>query len=81
MRQERVATSDGLDMADIAAVWPASAQIAPIPIPEVESMTWDDSAALTHAAPNARASMGSSLVIACAALIAIFTAIALTGIA
>ena len=27
---------DGFDIADIAAVWPASAQIAPLPVLEIE---------------------------------------------
>jgi hypothetical protein len=66
-------------MVDIAAVWPASAQIAPVPIPEVEPVTWDV-APLAGTAPNHRAHMGSLLVIAYVALMAVFAAITLTGI-
>ena len=80
MRREKIAAWDRLDMADIAAVWPASAQIAPIPIPEVEAGAWESPARHMHAAPGARTSANPLVAFAYVALAVAFAASALTGI-
>jgi hypothetical protein len=37
MLQEKIAVSGRIDSVDVAAVWPVSAQVAPVPIPEIEA--------------------------------------------
>ena len=36
MLYEKIPTARRLDMVDVVAAWPVSAQIAPIPIPDLE---------------------------------------------
>ena len=79
MRHDKGAASSRLDMADIAAVWPASAQLAPVPIPDVEPGPWDGG--LLHApAPDVHSSVRPLIVAICAALLAALVASLMTGI-
>ena len=39
MRHEQILAKDSFDTVDIAAVWPTSTQVAPLPIPELEGAT------------------------------------------
>jgi hypothetical protein len=80
MRHEKVAASDRLDMADIAAVWPASAQIAPVPIPDVEPGSWDGAALRAPTASDAHAGVHRLVIAALVALLAAFAASVLAGI-
>ena len=80
MRHRKIAASGRLDMADIAAVWPASAQIAPIPIPEVEPAAWETPALHAPDPPLVSAGVRSFLIAGSAALAAAFAAGAVSGI-
>ena len=65
-------------MADIAAVWPASAQVAPVPIPDMEP--GDAITLRSSPAPDAHASAHRLAIAALVALLAAFAAGVLTGI-
>jgi hypothetical protein len=79
MRHDKVAASGRLDMADIAAVWPASAQIAPVPIPDMEPGPWEGG--LLHApVTDVRSSVRPLIVAICAALLAAVVAGLMNGI-
>jgi hypothetical protein len=80
MRHEKVAASGRLDMADIAAVWPASAQIAPVPIPDVGPGSWEDPVLRTPVAGDGHAGVRRLVIAAFVALLAAFAASVVTGI-
>jgi hypothetical protein len=73
MLHEKISV-DRLDSLDIAAVWPSSAQIAPVPIPDLEPMQASRAFAPTPAAPDVPAGVGVLIVAAYVALIASFAA-------
>ena len=52
MRHERIAAHSGLTEADVAAVWPISPQVAPLPIAEIEQLAEPDTNRSTPAAPD-----------------------------
>lgn len=70
MRHERIAAHSGFTEADIAAVWPTSPQIAPLPIVEIEPSAEPDTHRSTPAAPDVPGSVGGMIAGAYAALIA-----------
>lgn len=77
MRHEQIAAKDTYAKIDIAAVWPASPQVAPVPVLEAED------AAATHfqptaAAPDVPAVVGKMLIGAYGGLLSAFT-IAMVG--
>jgi hypothetical protein len=74
MRHEKISVTDRLDSVDIAAVWPVSAQIAPLPIPDLEFEQAERSCLPTPAAPDVPAGVGTMIVAAYVALIAAFAA-------
>jgi hypothetical protein len=74
MRHEKIAVTDRLDSVDIAAVWPASAQIAPVPIPDIEPDRPQHAFLPTPAAPDIPAGVGMMIVAAYVALISAFAA-------
>jgi hypothetical protein len=68
MRHENPVRRARLDSADVAAVWPVSAQIAPVPIPEIEGppLRFEP----TPAAADVPASVGWMILASYAAVIA-----------
>jgi hypothetical protein len=66
MRHEKIVRPTAVDEVEIAAVWPASAQVAPAPIPETFSA---ENFRPTPAAPDVPASVGAMIVAANAAVI------------
>ena len=73
MLHEKI-TADRLDSVDVAAVWPASAQIAPVPIPDIGPEQAARPFLPTPAAPDVPAAVGVMIVSAYVALIAAFAA-------
>lgn len=78
MLHERILNEDGYRSANVAAVWPAGAQIAPLPISDIVERRPVDAQMPTPSAPDLPGSVGVLLVTAYAALIA---ALALTAVA
>ena len=67
MRHEQVADKASYQKVDIAAVWPASAQVAPLPVPDVEMQAEPFRAAA--AAPDVPAGVGVLIAGSYAALV------------
>jgi hypothetical protein len=59
MRHEQISAKDTYSKVDIAAVWPAGAQVAPLPIPDVEQATHQQA---TAAAPDVPAAVGKLII-------------------
>lgn len=78
MRHEQILAKDSFDTVDIAAVWPASTQVAPLPIPDIEGTTAQKSFRATAAAPDVPASVGGLIAASYAALVGAF-ALVTTG--
>lgn len=77
MRHEQIAAKDTYAKVDIAAVWPASAQVEPIPVVEAEDAAAKPFAP-TAAAPDVPAAVGKMLIGAYVGLLGAFT-IAMVG--
>ena len=74
MRHENLMKRGGVDALDVAAVWPASSQVAPVPVPEFAAPT--ESAEPTPAAPDIPAAVGGMITASYAAVIgALFFAV------
>lgn len=69
MRDESLDFERRLDAEDVAAVWPTSPQMAPIPVPEPVAATAADLPSPAPAAPDIPQSVGGLLALAYAALI------------
>ena len=67
MRHEKLMKREGVDALDIAAVWPASSQVAPVPVPELAAPI--ESAQPTPAAPDVPAAVGGMIAASYAAVI------------
>lgn len=76
MRHQAIQKRQQADARDIAAVWPSTTQIAPLPLPEIEAAD----AGVDHpgAAPDMPAAAGTLLAVVYTALLAIL-AIGTTG--
>ena len=72
MRHEQIAARDTYSKVDIMAVWPTGAQIAPLPIPDIEQADPARTFAATPAAPDIPAAVGWMIVLSYVALIAAF---------
>jgi hypothetical protein len=71
MRHDQISKRQSYTKVDVAAVWPASAQVAPVPMPEAqESQATDFSP--TPAAPDVPAAVGGLIVASYFALIGAF---------
>jgi len=70
MRHERIAAHSRLTEADVAAVWPVSPQVAPLPIVQIEQLAEPDTHAQTPAAPDIPGSVGGMIAGAYAVLLA-----------
>ncbi|MFC7498553.1 hypothetical protein ACFQRC_04880 [Enterovirga sp. GCM10030262] len=70
MRHERIAKREGFTEVDIAAVWPVTAQIAPLPFPDIERPGHDEVFMSAPAAPDVPGTVGIMIVTAYAAMIA-----------
>ena len=68
MRREQFARQD-YDAIDIAAAWPTSTQIAPVPIPELERIGERQKFRATPAAPDVPAAVGGMIAASYAGLI------------
>lgn len=62
MRHEQISARDTYTKVDVAAVWPASAQIAPLPIPDVEQVAVSQPQQATAAAPDVPAAVGKLII-------------------
>lgn len=77
MRQEKISTRQDIDALDVAAVWPATTQLAPVPIPDVSPFNQELNPEPANAAQDVPAGVGRLIVISYAALIgALFLATA-----
>jgi hypothetical protein len=74
MRHESISITDRVEFGDVAAVWPISVQVAPVPIPDVEPHGVEPPFMPTPAAPDIPAGVGGLIVAAYVALIATFAA-------
>lgn len=73
MRHEQIHDHDSYSKVDIAAVWPSSIQVAPLPIPDVEERFDAESFGPAPSAPDVPVGVGMLIVAAYLALIAAFT--------
>ena len=78
MRHEQIHIKDSFDTVDVAAVWPASTQVAPLPIPDIEGTAAQQTFRATAAAPDVPASVGSLIAASYAILVGAF-ALVTTG--
>lgn len=78
MRHEQVEAGGGCTEVDIAAVWPTTAALAPVPLNEVEMAAQDALTFSEPAAPDVPVAVGRMIVIAYGALIAAFM-LSMTG--
>jgi hypothetical protein len=78
MYREQFIDRQDYDALEIAAVWPASAQFAPFPVPELEQSSGRDDFQPTGAAPDVPAAIGGMIAASYGALIAAL-AVATTG--
>ena len=76
MRHRRDLDQSSYSKVNIAAVWPAGPQIAPLPIPDVDQIERPKVHAPTPAAADVPAAVGRMIVMAYAALIGAFAAAA-----
>ena len=70
MRHQQIADKASYEKVDIAAVWPAGAQVAPLPVPDVEAAVEPFRAAA--AAPDVPAGVGVLIAGSYAALVGAF---------
>jgi hypothetical protein len=72
MRHEEVAAKETYAIVDVAAVWPASPQVAPLPLLEIETTPATAHFGSTEAAPDVPAAVGGLIAGAYAMLLATF---------
>ena len=72
MRHEQIRAYDSYDRVDVAAVWPATTQVAPLPIPDIERPFDAEGFRAAPSAPDVPAGVGALIAAAYAALIAAF---------
>ena len=70
MSSEQFFARQGYDAIDIAAVWPSSAQIAPLPVWEIERVSERQEFRATPAAPDVPVAVGGLIAASYAGLIA-----------
>lgn len=70
MDSEQFLARHSYDLTDVAAVWPISASVAPLPIPELEPIRQPHEFRATPAAPDVPAAVGGLIAACYAALIA-----------
>ncbi len=71
MRHDQIGKKSSYTRVDVAAVWPASAQVAPLPLPEADEKPAEDFAP-TPAAPDVPAAVGGLIVASYFTLIGAF---------
>ena len=62
MRHEQLSVADSFRKVDVAAVWPTSAQLAPLPILDVEHAPAAEDVGPAPAAPDVPAAVGAMIV-------------------
>lgn len=72
MRHDRISAIDSYRKVDVAAVWPVGAQIAPLPIHDMEQATAEKPAGPTPAAPDVPATVGVMIIGSYAVLLSTF---------
>jgi hypothetical protein len=72
MRHEQLAAKDSFTKVDVAAVWPASAQVAPLPVLDVDETPARSAFTPTPAAADVPAAVGGLIVSSYAALLGSF---------
>ena len=72
MRHEQISARDSYAKVDIAAVWPSSAQVAPLPVPDIEQIARAEDFTPTPAAPELAGGVGGLIVGAYAVLLGTF---------
>lgn len=73
MRHDSVKDRNEYDIVEVAAVWPATAQLAPLPIPELTERADSQPAAPAPAAPDVPAAAGFMIIASYVALLAALT--------
>jgi hypothetical protein len=71
MRHDQISKRQSYTKVDVAAVWPASAQVAPVPMPDAQESPATDFSS-TPAAPDVPAAVGGLIVASYFALIGAF---------
>jgi hypothetical protein len=72
MRHQQLKDHDSYAKVDVAAVWPASAQVAPLPLPEIAEAPAAAEFTPTPAAPELAGGVGGMIVAAYVALLTAF---------
>ena len=72
MRHDQISKKNSYTKVDVAAVWPASVQVAPLPLPEADERPMADFSP-TPAAPDVPGAVGGLIVASYFALIGAFT--------
>ena len=72
MRYEQIHAGTSYEKVDVAAVWPASAQLAPLPLHDIDRPLVADAFRAAPSAPDIPAAAGGLIAAAYAALIAAF---------
>jgi hypothetical protein len=72
MRYDQVRAKDSFSKVDVAAIWPASPTLAPLPLAEIEEAVREPVFSPTAAAPDVPASVGRLIVCSYVALLGSF---------
>jgi len=72
MRHEQIKVKDSYGKVDVAAVWPSTGQVAPLPIPDIEPSAAQEVFRAAPAAPDVPAGVGILIAGSYAALVAAF---------
>jgi hypothetical protein len=70
MGREQFRTADSYEKANVAAVWPASVLIAPLPLLDIEQPLHGGHSGATSAGPGAPLGLGMAILASYAALVA-----------
>jgi hypothetical protein len=72
MQHDQILKEDSYNKVDIAAVWPASVQVAPLPVPDIEERAAAEPFVPTPSSPDVPVAVGGLIVVSYVALIAAF---------
>lgn len=78
MRHQHKLSENSYTKVDVAAVWPATAQIAPLPVPDIEEVRIQKALSPTEAAPDVPSVVGAMIA---GAYVMLLTTFALAAVA
>lgn len=79
MRHDQIADKDSYRIVDVAAVWPVSPQMAPLPLSEIENAAAAPEFVPTPAAPDVPVAVGALIAGAYAMLLATFVLVTVSS--